>query len=121
MNGITFTLDGGLLLQQVITVVLPILVGLVTTRVTSARTKAILLAALSVVSSLLTEIMTAVESGTGYDLGRGLSMAMFTFVGAVAMHYGLFKPTGVSAAAQDALGGGRAEPTDESVDSTPEH
>lgn len=105
MPEITFTFDGGMTLQLVLTVVLPVLVGLVTKRVTSASTKAILLAGLSVVSSLLTEILSAAEAGTAYDLGRGLTAALFTFVGAVALHYGLFKPTGVSKAAQNALGG----------------
>lgn len=105
MNEVTFTLDGAQILQLVITVLLPVLVGLVTTRVTSPRVKAFLLAALSVVSSLLTEIMTAVETGTGYDLGRGLITALGTFIAAVGLHYGLYKPVGVSQAAQSAFGG----------------
>lgn len=101
MDGIVFTFDPALVLQAVITVVLPVLVGLVTKKITSSGAKAVLLAALSVASSLLTEILNATQSGMTYDLGRGLVMALMTFVGAVALHYGLFKPTGVAEKAQE--------------------
>lgn len=101
MDGITFTFDAALVLQSVITVVLPVLVGLVTKKITSSGAKAVLLAGLSVVSSLLTEIMNATQSGATYDLGRGLLVALFTFIGAVSLHYGLFKPVGVAEKAQE--------------------
>ena len=84
----------------VIPVFLPLLVGLVTTKVTDAGVKATLLAALSLVSGLLNEAVAAVQSGTDYDLGAGLTAALPAFVSAVAMHYGLWKPTGLSEAAQ---------------------
>ena len=86
-------------LQLVLGVVLPVLVGLVTTRATSAGRKAALLAALSVVTSLLTELIAALQSGTVYNLGLALVLGLGTFIVAVATHYGLLKPTGVSAAA----------------------
>lgn len=120
MPEFTFTLDFAGIVQLIITVALPVLVGLVTTRVTSARAKALLLAALSLVSSMLTEILAAAEAGTAYDIGQGVVTAVFTFMGAVALHYGFWKPTGVSEAAQNALGG---KPTvqGEVVDSGPDH
>lgn len=99
---IQFDLDIIQIVQiMILPVILPILVGLVTTRVTSSGARAVLLAALSLVTSLLTEIVNAVNNNTAYDLGQGLLLGMATFAVAVAMHYGLLKPTGVSAKAID--------------------
>lgn len=100
---ITFTLDPALVIGLLVSTVLPLLVGLVTTRVTHGGTKAILLAALSLVTSLLTELGVAVSNGVTYDLGQGLLLAIPTFLIAVGMHYGLWKPVGASTAAQKAL------------------
>ena len=66
---ITFTIDPWQVVQLVVAVVLPVLVGLVTTRTTSPGLKAVLLAALAVVSSLGTEALAANEAGQTYDLG----------------------------------------------------
>lgn len=93
---ITFNIGIGQILQFVVAVFLPVLVGLVTKSSTSASKKAILLLGLSVVTSLLTEILNAVQSGGVYDLGVGLLAALTTFVVGVSLHYGLWKPTGVS-------------------------
>lgn len=90
-------------LQLVLGVVLPVLVGLVTTTATSAGAKAVLLALLSVVTSLLTELIGALQEGTVYNLGLALVLGLGTFIVAVSTHYGLLKPTGISAAAQDTL------------------
>lgn len=87
-------------LQLVLGVVLPVLVGLVTTKVTSPGSKAVLLAALSVVTSLLTELIGAMLSTTEYNLGLALVLGLGTFIVAVSTHYGLLKPTGISEAAQ---------------------
>ena len=90
-------------LQLVLGVVLPVLVGLVTTRATSAGRKAVLLAALSVVTSLLTELIGALQAGTVYNLGLALVFGLGTFIVAVSTHYGLLKPTGVSDKAADVV------------------
>lgn len=87
-------------LQLMLGVGLPVLVGLVTTKVTRPGTKAILLALLSVVSSLLTEVISALLNTTEYNLGLALVLGLGTFVVAVSTHYGLLKPTGISEAAQ---------------------
>lgn len=87
-------------LQLILGVVLPVLVGLATTRATSPGAKAVLLAALSVLTSLLTELIAAVQAGTVYNLGLALVLGLGTFIVAVSTHYGLLKPTGVSTAAQ---------------------
>ena len=56
---ITFSITGVQLLQFAVAVLLPLLVGLVTTRVTKSGAKAVLLLALSVITSLLTELLAA--------------------------------------------------------------
>ena len=116
MDNIIFTFDPAMVVQLIVTVLLPILVGLVTKKVTSSGLKAILLALLSVITSLLTEILNAVEDGSEYDLGRGLIAAVFTFIGAVALHYGLFKPVGLAEKAQEVGMGKEPEFVDHSMD-----
>ena len=97
---VAFTLDPAAVVQLLLAVVMPVLVGLVTTRVTSAGRKAWLLAALTLITSLLIELGRAITAGTTYDLGIALIAALPAFVVSVATHYGLLKPTGISAAAQ---------------------
>lgn len=106
---VAFTLDPLAVVQLCIAVVLPVLVGLVTTRVTSSGAKATLLAALSLFSSLLVELARALTDGVTYDLGVALLAALPAFVVSVATHYGLWKPTGVTDKVQAA--GRHAAPT----------
>ena len=101
---IEFTIDPALVIGLLVSTVLPLLVGLVTTRVTHGGVKAVLLAALALITSLLTELGVAVSNGVSYDLGKGLLLAIPTFLIAVGMHYGLWKPTGASQGAQSVLG-----------------
>ena len=100
---ISFTLDPALVIGLLVSTVLPLLVGLVTTRVTHGGIKAVVLAALALVTSLLTELGVAVSNGVAYDIGQGLLLAIPTFLIAVGMHYGLWKPTTASAKAQNVL------------------
>lgn len=100
---ISFTLDPALIIGLMVSTVLPLLVGLVTTRVTHGGVKAVLLAALALLTSLLTELGVAVSNGVTYDLGQGLLLAVPTFLIAVGMHYGLWKPVGAANAAQEML------------------
>lgn len=96
-----FTTAGVQILSLFIGVVLPLLVGLVTRVTTSAGTKATLLAVLSAVTGLLTELLAATQANTSYDLAQGVLTAIATFLVGVGLHYGLWKPTGVSAKLQD--------------------
>lgn len=82
-------------------VVLPVLVGLVTTRVTSAGLKAVLLLALSTASGFVVEY--AGPHDAGYSVGTAAVLALVSFGTGVLAHFGLWKPTGVSAKAQDTL------------------
>lgn len=100
---IVFNLPPALILGALVSTVLPLLVGLVTTKVTSGGLKAVLLAALAAATGLLTELLAAVNAGVAYDLGNGLVLALTSFLIAVALHYGLWKPTTLSAKAQSVL------------------
>lgn len=97
---ITFTLDVALVVQILVSTVLPLLVGLVTKTITHPGAKAVILAILSLVTSLLTELGESLAAGTTYDVGIGLLLALPTFLIAVGMHYGIWKPIGASAKAQ---------------------
>ena len=100
-------LDKAYWLGLLISVVLPVLVGLVTTRVTHAGTKAVLLLALSTLNGLLVEVASP---GPGFDLGTAAVLSLVAFATGVLAHFGLWKPAGVSAKAQDSLVTGRSQP-----------
>lgn len=76
--------------------ILPLLVGLVTTRVTHEGVKAVLLAALSAITGFLTELLAPGD----FDLKTAVLTWLGAFLVAVGMHYGLWKPTSVSAKVQ---------------------
>lgn len=96
-----FTLDAALVIQLLVSTVLPLLVGLVTKVTTSASKKAVLLAGLALLTSLLTELGDALARAETYDIGRGLLLAMPTFLTAVGLHYGLWKPVGAAEKLQE--------------------
>ncbi|WP_326597741.1 hypothetical protein [Streptomyces sp. NBC_01803] len=91
-------LDTAYWLGLAISVALPVLVGLVTTRVTHAGWKAVLLLALSSANGLLVELSAA---GDDYDLGTAAVATLVSFGIGVLTHFGLWKPTGIAGAAQD--------------------
>lgn len=92
------TLDTAYWLGLAIGVVLPVLVGLVTTRVTSPGTKAVLLLALTAVNGFLVELA---NPGDGYQVGSAIVLWAVSFGTGVLAHFGLWKPTGVAGRAQD--------------------
>lgn len=98
---IVFTIDPLLVVQLILTIFMPIAVGLVTTRTTSGKIKAWLLAAFTLVTSLLTQLAAALSGNVPFDLGLALIAAIPAFAISVATYYGLWKPTGVGKAAQD--------------------
>lgn len=100
----TFTLDPVLIIQFVVAVLLPVLVGLVTQRSTRPGVKATLLALFSFVASILTGLVDAIVAEVPFDFGTAFVLGLPTFVIAVSTHYGLWKPTGVSATVQDVGG-----------------
>lgn len=91
-------------LVQVLTLLasfgIPVLVGLVTKATTNGGVKATLLAALALVSGVVSEAITAATAGQTFDLFASIYGFAGVFIVAVASHYGLWKPTGVSASVQ---------------------
>lgn len=94
-------LDSAYWLGLVISVVLPVLVGLVTTRVTSAGLKSVLLLALSTANGFLVEL--AGPHDAGYSVQTAAVLSLVSFAVGVLAHFGLLKPTGISGKAQDTL------------------
>jgi hypothetical protein len=94
-------LDTAYWLGLVVSVVLPVLVGLVTTRVTNNGIKAVLLLALSTVNGVVVEY--AGPHPSGYSVGTAAVLALVSFGTGVLSHFGFWKPTGVSGLAQDSF------------------
>jgi hypothetical protein len=97
----TVNLDKAYWLGLLVSVVLPVLVGLVTTRVTNAGIKAVLLLALSTATGLVTEY--AGPHDAGYSVGTAAVLALVSFGTGVLSHFGFWKPVGVSGRAQDSF------------------
>lgn len=95
-TGIVFSFSGWQVVGLLVSTILPIIVGLVTKITTTPATRAILLALLSAVDGLGSQALAAHSNGVDYDLGQGLLLAFTAFVVAVAMHFGLWRPTLVS-------------------------
>lgn len=88
---ITFNIDWITALQFGLAIVLPLLVGIVTTKVTASNVKAIVLAFLALLSGVGTELLVAATSGEAYDLAAGLFRFVSIFVVSVATHFGVWK------------------------------
>jgi len=98
------------ILTFVVSIVLPLLVGLVTKVVTHPGAKALLLAFLAAVLGFLNELIRALTTGDPFDLWTAIITWLGIFIVAVAMHFGIWKPVGASTKAQAALGGGTPQP-----------
>lgn len=88
------------LLSLVLTLLLPLLVGLMTKQSWSSGLKAVLLLVLSAVKAFVEAWLDAANSGAEF-LWTAVAISVVTnFVIAVVVHFGLWKPTGASDAAQ---------------------
>ena len=85
------------LLQILISMVLPVAVGIVTTKVAHPGVKAVLLA----VFAALTSIAGAAIVAGGVVASEVVMQAIFNLVVSVATYYGVWKPTGVAESVQD--------------------
>ncbi len=110
---IVFTVPLQYILQAMISVILPIIVGLVTKRSTHPGIKAGLLALLAAVTSGLTELLGALRADQGWDAGMWLLTTIVSLATAIALHYGLWKPTGTAARAQATLNADQLETGEE--------
>lgn len=97
---VVFNVDWPLIIGTVISVILPLLVGLVTKTYTSRALKAILLAALAFITSGLTELYAAITGGEVFDAGTWLVGAIASFAIAVGSQFGFWRPVGATAAVQ---------------------
>lgn len=79
-----------LLLTFIVSTVLPLLVGIVTTRVTSPAAKAVTLAVLSFAASIISEIVDALVTESPYDLIAGLFKFGAIFLVAVGTYFGVW-------------------------------
>lgn len=80
-------------LNKVVALFLPLLVGVVTKKVSSSGLKATLLFVLSAVSGLVT---TMIQADGRVPLEQVIDAMVNTLVVAVAMYYGVWKPTGIA-------------------------
>lgn len=92
-----------ILINFVIAIVFPLLVGLFTKLSTSDSVKAIALATISILSGLLSQFVESLVTQHSFDWFTAVIAALGAWVIAVASHFGVWKPTGASAAAQRAL------------------
>lgn len=97
----TVNLDQAYWLGLLVSVVLPVLVGLVTTRVTHAGTNDVLLLALSNITGFVVEYAGPLDAG--YSVGTAAVLALVSFGTGVLSHFGFWKPVGVSSKAQDSF------------------
>lgn len=97
---ISFSLDPAQVIGLLVAVVLPVVVGLITTSKIGPGWKAAILAFLAALTGLLTEVGNALQQHAPYNLGQGILFALAAFIVATAMHFGLYKPSGISERAQ---------------------
>lgn len=95
-----FRVDWPQLLNLLIAVILPVLVGVVTTSNVRSAWKAVLLATLSLVSGLASALLTAILNGVPFDVIAAFLTGLAAWIIALATYAGFWKPTGVAAAAQ---------------------
>lgn len=86
-----------------ISVFIPLVVGLVTKRWTDAGTKALLLLASTALAGFITEWANSAD----FVWQQAVLTWLLSFGTGVVSHYGLWKPTGLAGKAQDAFSGNR--------------
>ena len=89
----------GGLLSLAVTVILPILVGLVTRKSTSSTVQAILLLLFAAVKTILVAWLDAENTSAAFEWVPVVYTTLVSFGIAVAVHFGLWRPTGVADAA----------------------
>lgn len=91
------------LISILLSVVLPATVGLVTKMSTHATLKAFLLPLLAAVTAVLSQYVNDVSAGHEFSWSTTALAALIGYGVAVAVHFGIMIPTGLKAAAQNAL------------------
>ena len=88
------------LLVFAISVLLPLLVGLVTKRFASGGLKATVLLFLSAVTGFLTELLSAMDAALSFNVTQAVLQWGVSFGLAVLAHFGFWKPTGIASGVQ---------------------
>lgn len=97
-----FELSTAGVISTLLTVVLPLLAGLVMRPAWSSGAKAVTLLALSAIKAGLEAWLAAANSGVEFDVTKTGYSLLLTFGLAVLMHFGLWKGTSVQQAAINA-------------------
>lgn len=87
----TFANQGQLLLNVLVGIILPMLVGVVTHRLAASWVKSLVLLALSIIGGLLTTVTVA-----SFRWQDFVTNFLLQFGSAVVAHYGALKPTGIT-------------------------
>ena len=100
----TFAPNTGGILSLILTIVLPLLVAIITTRVTSAGTKGILLLVIVVIKTTVEAVISNNNDYINFAWTPFLMNMIINFTIAAIMHFGIWKPIGASKALQDNVG-----------------
>jgi hypothetical protein len=84
------------LISLLVGTLLPILVAVVTDRAASGAVKAVTLLGLAAVSSFLSEWLVALNTAETFDFAQAAFGVLTTFIVAVAVHFGFWKPTALT-------------------------
>jgi hypothetical protein len=85
-------------LAFVLQFVLPLVVGLVTTKLTPGKDQFLLLAGLTAVVTLVTGALAAHDRNVPFDFVQGSLNAAAGFLVSVGSHFGIWRPSGATAA-----------------------
>jgi len=95
----SFTPDWGGLLSLFLTLLLPLFVGLVSTRITSSGMKAVLLLVLASLKTVAESVVAANVADVPWQFVPVVMNVLINFGVACLMYFGFWKPTGVADAA----------------------
>lgn len=93
------TISAAQWLNVLINVLLPIVVAVLTSRVADGAFKALVLLVLSAVSGFLVSWLSAVDNAVAFDMSQAGFTALTGLIVAVAAHFGVWKPVGVTGSA----------------------
>jgi hypothetical protein len=84
------------LISLVVGTLLPILVAVITDRVAQGAVKAIVLLGLAALTSFLSSWLVALNGGLPFDFAQAAFGVLITFIVAVAVHFGFWKPVNLT-------------------------
>lgn len=96
INVLGLQLDGWASLNVALQFILPLLVGLVTTKLTGRSTQFVLLGALTLLATVGAQVLAAHADGTALNLVQVIVVAVVNFAVSLLAHYNVWKPTGLT-------------------------